>query len=78
MSSCALDPALVNELSHREELQVAHAPGRREQGHHSAVLTSKASSTYFLLELFWRSALSAASWDPFIHAEPHYFAYSLL
>lgn len=29
--SCALDPTSVNELlSHREELRVPHAPGRRE------------------------------------------------
>lgn len=52
--------------------------GEGSEGTMVPVLTSKVSRSHFLLELFLRSALSAASWDPFIHAEPHYFAYSLL
>lgn len=41
-------------------------------------LTSKASRSHFLHELFLRSALPDASWDPFTRAEPHSFACSLL
>lgn len=77
--SRAFDAASHNKLSQREEQQVSHIPGTREQRHTVPVFTDKVSRSRFLPELFfWRSALSAVSCDLSVYAEPLSFAYSLL